>query len=128
LTIIRGEIEVMLRKERTAEEYRTTLQSALEETRNMEKIIDDLLALSRIEAAERMKFHADVSLQEILMEVGESRSPAARKKGIEFVVRSGTVRPVKGDRVLLERLAANLVDNAIRYTPAGGRIEIVLWE
>ncbi len=128
LTIIRGEIEVMLRKERTAEEYRTTLRSALEETRNMEKIIDDLLALSRIEAAARMKFHGDVSLQEILMEVGESRSPAAREKGIDFVVHGGTARPVKGDRVLLERLAANLVDNAIRYTPPGGRVEIGLDE
>ena len=128
LTIIRGEIEVMLRKERTAEEYRTTLRSALEETRNMEKIIDDLLALSRIETADRMKFHGDVSLQEILMEVGESRSPAAREKGIDFVVHGGTARPVKGDRALLERLAANLVDNAIRYTPPGGRVEIGLDE
>ena len=69
LTIIRGEIEVLLRKDRESEEYQKTLKSVLEESNHMEKIIDDLLLLSRIEASNKIKSTEKILLDEILSEV-----------------------------------------------------------
>ena len=124
LTIIRGEIEVVLRKARSAEEYHETLKSVLDETHHMEKIIDDLLFLSRLEATDKIEFSDDVELNEILSRVWDSRSPAAREKGIDLKVLPSSPPPIRGDRTLLERLLTNLVDNAVRYTPAGGSVEM----
>jgi two-component system OmpR family sensor kinase len=128
LTIIRGEIEVLLRKPRREEEYRAVLGSTLEETHHMEKIIDDLLFLSRIEAADRKKLAAAVSLADVVERVRESRGATAREKGIDLEIKGTAAGRVHGERSMLERLVMNLVDNAVRYTPAGGRVEIELRE
>jgi signal transduction histidine kinase len=80
LTIIRGEIEVLQRKDRTSEEYRQMMISVLEETARMNKIIDDLLFLSRLEALAKIDFAGPVLLDEVLVRSFESRSfrPDAR--------------------------------------------------
>ncbi len=122
LTIIRGEIEVILRKARSAKEYHETLESVLDETHHMEKIIDDLLFLSRLEATDKIEFSDIVQLNEIVTRIWDSRSPAARRKGIELEIGPASPVTIRGDRTLLERLVANLVDNSIRYTPSGGRV------
>jgi len=124
LTIIRGEIEVALRKVRREKEYRTILDSVLEETYHMEKIIDDLLFLSRIEAVRKTRFDQEVLLSDILARVRESRASSAKAKQVVLETGSCPDLRILGDRTLLERLVANLVDNAIRYTPSGGRVEL----
>ncbi len=126
LTIIRGEIEVLLRKERSPEEYRKTLQSALEETHQLEAIIDDLLFLSRLEAIAGRSFEKTVGLDEVLLRVVESREPSAKTKGLGLEIIRLDDTAVRGDEGLLFRMAANLLDNAIRYTPGGGKVEVVL--
>lgn len=126
LTIIRGEIEVILRKVRKGEEYQKTLKSVLEETYQMEKIIDNLLFLSRVEASKKIKFTERILLNEILLEVFESRDQSARSKGVNFVIKRIVPTLVKGDKTLLERLISNIIDNAIRYTPSEGCVEINL--
>jgi len=126
LTIIRGEIEVLLRKERTKEEYMRTLKSALEESHRMEKIIDDLLFLSRLEALDKSKLKQNVELEEVLKQVLESRRPSALNKELELITEK--IKPVLvcGNEDLLERMITNVIDNAIRFTPSKGQIEIVL--
>ena len=126
LTIIRGEIEVLLRKDRESEEYQGTMKSVLEEANHMEKIIDDLLFLSRIDASIKIKFAEKILLDEILLEVFKSREQSARSKGINYDIKNIIPAQVKGDKTLLERLISNIIDNAIRYTPSEGRIEINL--
>lgn len=126
LTIIRGEIEVLLRKERSKEEYQKILNSALEETAYLERIIDDLLFLSRIEALNKKVFEQTVQLDAILLEVMEGQEWAAKKKGVQLDIREVEPAEIKGEEVLLERMLTNIVENAIRYTPAGGRIEVAL--
>ncbi|MGD2296013.1 MAG: ATP-binding protein [Candidatus Aminicenantes bacterium] len=126
LTIIRGEIEVLLRKDRPKEEYLSTLNSVLEESQRMEKLIDDLLFLSRVEALDRSKFTTVVQLEEILKLAIESRRPSATKKNL--ILKAEKIEPAKirGNMDLLERMVANIIDNAIRYTPEGGTVEAVL--
>jgi heavy metal sensor kinase len=126
LTIIRGEVEVLLRKERSPEEYRKTLRSALEETHNLEAIIDDLLFLSRLEAIAGTSFQKPVGLDEALLGVVESREPSAKAKGLRLKIAHADEAGIKGDEGLLTRMIANLLDNAIRYTPAGGEVEVDL--
>jgi len=126
LTIIRGEIEVLQRKERSPEEYRETLQSILEETGRLEKIIGDLLFLSRLESFEGSAFEADVPLEDVAQAVVERWAPAARRKGVILGINIVESVPVRGHQDILERLVANLVDNAVRYTPAGGRVDITV--
>ncbi|MDD8025403.1 MAG: ATP-binding protein [Acidobacteriota bacterium] len=127
LTIIRGEIEVLQRKERSHEEYRSVLESTLEEARRMEAIIDDLLLLGRIGASARRALEK-VSLADLAARVAEGRKPAAARQEVDLVVTAADPGNVPGDASLLERLLANLVDNAIRYTPPGGRIEVKVEE
>jgi len=128
LTNIRGEIEVILRKDRDKHEYRNTLKSALEETYHMEKIIDDLLLLSRTESLKRESLRKEVQLDEILLSVYERYEPIARKKNINLDIKKIFSLAIKGQRVLLERMMSNLIDNAVRYTKSRGRIELSLYK
>jgi heavy metal sensor kinase len=128
LTIIRGEIEVLLRKKRTEEEYMKTLKSALEESSRMEKIIDDLLFLSRVEALDKSKFNKTVQLEEVLANVVKIRNQSAENKGLALLAENVKPAKVKGNKELLERMITNVIDNAIRYTPSGGRVEVLLTE
>ena len=126
LTIIRGEIEVLLRKERDIEEYQKTLKSTLEEAAYLERIIDDLLFLSRIEALEKKEFGKSVPLDEILLKVLESQELAAKKKNITLDIKKVESAQIKGEEILLERMIANIIDNAIRYTLPEGKVEVSL--
>ncbi len=126
LTVIRGEIEVLLRKERSADEYREALSTVLEETSFLERIIDDLLFLSRIEAIDKKELENPVQLDEILLRTLESREAAAGKKGISLDIQNIDAVAIKGEENLLERMVANIIDNAIRYTPQKGKVEISL--
>ncbi|MBU4255083.1 MAG: HAMP domain-containing protein [Acidobacteria bacterium] len=128
LTIIRGEVEVLLRKERTREEYVGTLDSVLEESQRMEKIIDNLLFLSRTEGLDRCTLNQTVLLDEVTAGVAGSRVRTAEEKNLE--IRTEGIRParVKGSPELLERMIANLLDNAIRYTQPGGRVDVTVEE
>lgn len=126
LTIIRGEIEVLLRKDRDKEDYLKTLNSVLEESQRMEKIIDDLIFLSRIEALDKSKFSQIVQLDEILKLIIESRLPSAENKGLTLEAKEIEPSQIRGDMDLLERMLTNIIDNALRYTPRGGSIEASL--
>jgi heavy metal sensor kinase len=126
LTIIRGEIEVLLRKERSIEEYQKTLKSTLEEAAYLERIIDDLLFLSRIEALEKKEFDKSVQLDEILLKVVESQEFATKNKGITLDIKKADPTQIKGEEILLERMVVNIIDNAIRYTQPGGKVEVSL--
>lgn len=126
LTIIRGEIEVLLRKERAKEEYQKTLKSTLEEAAHLEQIIDDLLFLSRIETLGKKGFDKPVQLDEIVLNVAENKELAAKKKNIRLDIKKVEPAQIMGEEILLERMAANIIDNAIRYTPEKGRVEVSL--
>ena len=126
LTALRGEIEIALRKERSPGEYRAVLESNLEEIHRMSRMTEDLLTLARADAR-------------VLAGAGESVDPAELARGVvdRFQRRAsaagvGLGLEVQGDgdvhldRGLLGQILWNLVDNAIKYTPAGGRVEVVV--
>ncbi len=125
LTIMRGELEVALKKARTAGEYAAILQSNLEETQKISKIVGNLLTLARYDNREVRLEHSRVNLIELLRESAASLSGIAQQSGValEFEEEEGA-HPVEGDPLQLKSLFLNLLDNAIKYSPAGGKVRV----
>ncbi len=87
---------------------------------------EGLLKIAEIEAGAPRPSFTRVALAAVLSDVAEFYEPMAEQKGQRLVVEIAAVRPVEGQRDLLFRALANLVDNAIKYTPDGGRIALRL--
>jgi signal transduction histidine kinase len=89
-------------------------------------IVTALLRIAEIEHNRRLAGFRDVALADIVQEVGDLYEPIAEDKKIVFVVRAREDAVVCGDRDLLFEAISNLVDNAIKFTPEGGRVELNL--
>jgi len=89
-------------------------------------IITALLRLAAIENSRRSAGFGNVPLHELLREVCDIYEPIAENKNINLRVEAGHLLNVRGDRDLLLEAVANLVDNAIKFTPEGGKVDIEL--
>jgi len=124
LTILKGETEVALRKDRSPEDYKRLLVSSLEEVDRMSKIIDDLLLLSKADPKDVKLNIGDVALRDLLVDVCMDMRIFAEKKEIELAVNELSDVHLKGDELKLRRMFLNVVENGIKYTGKGGRVEI----
>jgi heavy metal sensor kinase len=127
LTILKGEIEVLLRKERTSQEYQQTLKSNLEEINRMSQIVEDLLLLSKADIGEVRLIKEDINLTEILNEVVAQMDRLAKSKGLSLFM-SNHLQDIHilGDALRIRELFINLIENGIKYTEQGGSIHIIL--
>jgi heavy metal sensor kinase len=127
LTILKGEVEVTLRKERTPQEYQQTLKSNLEEINRMSQIVEDLLLLSRADTGEVRLNIEDINLAEILNEVVTQMDRLAQSKGL-YLSTSNHHQDIHifGDALRIRELFINLIENGIKYTEEGGSIHITL--
>jgi two-component system OmpR family sensor kinase len=127
LAVLRGDIEVALRRERTPEEYQRVLQSSLEEIGRLTKLTEDLLTLARSDADESVLELEQVQLDQLASEARAYIAPLADSAGVAL---SYDAPPspvaVEGDQKRLKQLLVNLLDNAIKYTPAGGSARLAL--
>jgi len=89
-------------------------------------IITAILRLAEIEKGQRSAGFGEVALADLVREVGDMYEPIAENKGIALRIHSPHEPSVHGDRDLLIEAVANLVDNAVKFTPAGGQVEIGL--
>ncbi len=89
-------------------------------------IITAILRLAEIEKSQRSAGFGKVALADLIREVGDMYEPIAEDKGISLMIHSPHQLSVHGDRDLLIEAVANLVDNAVKFTPPGGRVEIGL--
>jgi two-component system heavy metal sensor histidine kinase CusS len=121
LTILKGEAQVALGRRRTVEEYQALLRSSLEEIDKLVQIIDDLLLLASYEGGETDIPREPVALHEIVRTVADQLRPIARHKEIELSIET-EAQYVEGDAKALERLVCKLMENAVFYTPPGGRV------
>jgi heavy metal sensor kinase len=123
LTALKGTLEVALRAERSGAEYRAALASALEEVDRLVRLAEDLLLLSRATAGPDSP-RARVELETLVLDVAEVGTRLAKDRGV--TVRVGALAPlaVLGDGSALRRAVLNLVENGVKYTPAGGRVEL----
>jgi signal transduction histidine kinase len=126
LTALRGEMEVALRKEREPAEYRAALESGLEETAKLERIIDDLLLLARTDASDGTLTTEPVALDEVVLQAHEETCALAERMGISLVLSDLDEVRVRGNALLLRRLLVNLIDNGIKYNRPGGNVSVTL--
>lgn len=126
LTILKGETEWALRTGREPDEYRETLTSNLEEIDHMSMIIEDLLILSRADIEDIPIEMETVKLGTILKDVCEMGKVLADEKKQELNIDVGTLNglTIMGNELRLRQLFLNLLDNGIKYTREGGRVDV----
>jgi signal transduction histidine kinase len=111
----------------TLEQLQTVADKAIEGIDQSLSIVAGILRLAEIENSQRSAGFGKVALADLIREVGDMYEPIAADKGIVLIINSPHQLYVHGDRVLLIEAVANLVDNAVKFTPAGGQVKIGLF-
>ncbi|MBK9306847.1 MAG: heavy metal sensor histidine kinase [Nitrospira sp.] len=126
LTVMKGETDLILRRPRPLEDYKAVLESNLEEIDRMTRIVDELLFLSRADMGEVKMDALPVALEALVEDVHRQARLLGHDRNIEVVL--GTIIPavVQGDDLRLRELLLNLVENAMKYSHPGGKVEISL--
>ena len=125
LTALKGGLEVALRAERTPADYRQILASSLEDVERLIRLAEDLLLLSRA-AAGPDGVGGPVELEPLVLDVFDTAARLAKDAAVSVRLVETTPVSVRGDGPALRRALMNLADNAIKYTSAGGRVELAL--
>jgi len=122
LTSLLTQTQVMLSRPRSLEEYRETLHGNLEALEQLAMMVNDMLLLAKSEHGLLVPHREPLSLSEEIGVLLEFYAPVAEEKRISFDLKGdGTLF---ADRGLLRRILSNLLDNALRHTPAGGSIQM----
>jgi heavy metal sensor kinase len=127
LTILRGELEAAAQQRQITLELRETLGSALEETERLSRIVESLMAISRLDAGEARVDLARFDLAELASSTTEQMRLLAEDKNIALRCEAERHVRVVGDSARLKQVIVNLVDNAIKYTPAGGFVVVKVY-
>jgi heavy metal sensor kinase len=124
LAVLRGEAEVALMQTSSPEQYRRVLASQLEEFEKLTRMINQLLTLARAESGEVEIAQETVDLSAMAQKLTEDLEPVASSKNLTLSCNSAPSVTVCGDTGWLERVVLNLLDNAIKFTPAGGHVNV----
>ena len=124
LAVLRGELENLAQDIELKPQTRETLGSALEEVDRLAEIVEGLLALSRLDTGETQPRWVKFDLAELVATTADQMSLLAEDKNITVVCDSATRVMIEGDQGRLKQVVVNLLDNAIKYTPNGGRIKL----
>jgi signal transduction histidine kinase len=111
----------------TLEQLQMVADKAIEGIDQSLSIVTAILRLAEIEKSQRSAGFGEVALADLIREVGDMYEPIAADKGIVLITNSPHELCVNGDRDLVIEAVANLVDNAVKFTPAGGQVEIGLF-
>ena len=126
LTRIRGLAEVTLTSAGSMEDFTQMAANTVEECDRLLSMINTMLTISHTEAGTAREAFEPLDFTTLVREAFELFRPLAEDKGIHLALEATEVLPLKGERSMLQRLVANLIDNALKYTPAQGRVAIQL--
>ena len=129
LASLQGYLETLLLKEAdlSPADRRAYLETALRHSQRLSRLVADLFELATLEAGAARLQAEPIALGELAQDVAQKFGLEAEGKGINFDVRFPAAVPqVRGDIALIERVLDNLIENAVKYTPAGGRVGLDL--
>lgn len=124
LTAIRGQLEVALFAANTVDQYREAIGNALQDVERLSHTIRALLLLSQAESGQLALQWTALNLSQLITDIVEQFQIPAEDAGVSMTANLQPDVFVRADRVQMERLISNLLSNGIKYTPAGGAIQI----
>jgi len=124
LTVLRSELEAMVRGDELALDMRETAGNLLDEVERLARIVENLFALSRLDAGQAHGEHVRFDFAKLVATTSEQMCLLAEDKGLTITCETPVPVPVEGDRARLKQVIVNLLDNAIKYTPAAGAIRL----
>ncbi len=128
LTKLRGSAEVALTTDAPLEEYRIMAADTIEECDRLLDTINAMLVISRTEAGVGELQMEDLDAAEVVREACDLFQPLAEEGGVSLACRVPYSCPSRGDVGMIQRMVANLVDNAVKYTPSGGAVDVAVKE
>ena len=126
LTRVRARLERGRESASTQAEWREMVDRAIAGLDQALRLITALLRISEIEGGRRRAAFEPVALHQIAAEIAELYEPIAEEKDVAFSLSLAEAPLIAGDRDLLSELISNLVDNALKFTPAGGSVRLSL--
>ena len=125
VAIMRGETDIVLRStDRTAEEYREALSVVQAASERLGHTVDDIFLLALVDAKEAPVTPAPVYLNDLVADGCRAMRSLAERRGITIHCKADVEAPYVGDEQLLQRLIANLLDNAIKYSPMNEDVSV----
>jgi heavy metal sensor kinase len=124
LAALRGEIELASRTSGASPARRDGLASQMEEIDRLTRLIDHILTLARAESGQIRLTRGPVNLTDLAASLVEQLEPIAAAKSIDLSCERSDAVVVNGDAIWLQRLLMNLVDNALKFTKANGRVVV----
>jgi heavy metal sensor kinase len=126
VTRIRGQAEITLTTAATRAEYETMAAGTIEDCDRLLDMINTMLAISRAEAGVEPMVRDAADMAVLVRDACELFAPMAEDKSVALSFHANRAAPVAGDLRKLQRMVANLLDNAIKYTPAGGAVTVAV--
>ena len=124
VSIIRTGSELALSTDRSPEQYREALHAIGLESAHLSDLVSDLTLLAEGELLDQPLERRLLDLGEIVQEVARSLGGVAAGRGIGIEIEAPPGLELRGDERLLRRVAVNLLENAVKFSPAGGRVEV----
>ena len=126
LSAIRGAAELLHEREMPAADRERFVANIERETARIQELVDRMMELAALESRRTLERSAPVALRALLEERMASARAAGAPRGIELSLDAPDDAVVEGDALLLQRAVGNLLDNALDFSPTGGRIELSL--
>ena len=124
VAVLRSRAEVALQRPREPAAYVAALTAVGAEAERMGGIVDNLLTLARADAGVWPRARDRVFLDDVVLEAVDGVRVLAERRGVELTVTEFEEAPVDADPALLRQLIVIVLDNAIKFTPAGGRVSL----
>ncbi|MBM4042316.1 MAG: HAMP domain-containing protein [Planctomycetes bacterium] len=122
LTALQLRLETAINRPRSEAEAREAINDALHQVAELSSLVENLLLLAQMDAEHELPAPVPVDLVDLLRRIEEPFALLAEEKNISLAIEANGPVTTIGDPVLLRRVFGNLLDNALRYTPAGGRV------
>ena len=121
---IRGTAEAVLIRDCSVEDYQASLGTTIEECDRLISLVNTLLDLSELESGTSNLARDTIGIDDLIRDMVELFEPGAQGEGVTLELQLDCSGDVVGDRNSLQRALANLIDNAVKFTPAGGKVTL----